>query len=318
VGTIAYVPGATANPRLSMLAVAPIDGSGKVQPLPVVAALYTAPRISPDGRQMAVTVADDRGSSIWVGNLAPPSPLRRLTAGTRDRGALWSADSRFVQFTGENPDVGVYRQVADGSAPAERVIAAPTILAAEGTHPDGKTIVFSQGPDADLWSVSAGSAPQPLVIRPGLQRFATFSPDGRFFAYISRVQGKNDIFVEPFPPNGSLHQLSTGGTGPRWSPTGTDIFYQLNASDANVFTGKLMKIPVRTTPTFSAIGIPVEVPISPLVTATFSNFDITLDGKRVLVVMPARGAVPQDRPPAQQIHVVVNWQEELKAKVPTQ
>ena len=82
-GTIAYVSGAAANPRLSLLAIAPTDGSGKAEPLPATPARYTSPRVSPDGRQIAVTVTDDAGSSIWVGSLAPPSPLRRLSGGPR-------------------------------------------------------------------------------------------------------------------------------------------------------------------------------------------------------------------------------------------
>ena len=189
---------------------------------------------------------------------------------------------------------------------------------AEGAHPDGKTIAFSQGADADIWTAVIGSTPQVLVEKPGFQRFLAFSPDGRFFAYTSRQDTKSDIFVEPFPPNRAVQQLSTGGgTGPRWSPTGTDIFYQINIGSEASGTGKLMRVPVRTTPTFSPIGAPAEVPISPIVTAVFSNFDVMPDGKHVLVVMPARGPAGEGRRPAQQIHVVVNWAQELKARVPT-
>jgi serine/threonine-protein kinase len=319
-GTMAYIPGTAANPRLSVLALAPTDGSGKIQTLPTAPGQYSSPKISPDGRQIAVLVNDDSGFSIWVGDFVPPSPLRRLTAGPRDRGATWTADSRFVLFFAETPESGIYRQIADGSAPAERVTVGSAILAPEAAHPDGKTIVFSQGvAESDLWSVSAGSAPHALVVRPGFQRFAAFSPDGRSLAYTSRQEGRTDIFVEPFPPNGALQRLSTGGgTGPRWSPTGTDIFYQVNAGLDTFGSGKLMRIPVRTTPTFAPTGTPVEVRISPIVTAVFANFDITRDGKHVLVVMPARGALAQSRPTAQQIRVVVNWLDELKAKVPTQ
>ena len=70
-------------------------------------------------------------------------------------------------------------------------------------------------------------------------RMAGFSP-------IRPAGHQSDIFVEPFPPNRAVQQLSTGGgTGPRWSPTGTDIFYQINIGSEASGTGKLMRVPVR-------------------------------------------------------------------------
>ncbi|HJU43807.1 MAG TPA: protein kinase, partial [Vicinamibacterales bacterium] len=76
-GTLAYIPGNAINPRLSLLAIARLDGSLTVEPLPVAAARYTTPRLSPDGRHIAVTVADEVSSSIWVGELGSKLLLRR-------------------------------------------------------------------------------------------------------------------------------------------------------------------------------------------------------------------------------------------------
>jgi hypothetical protein len=45
------------------------------------------------------------------------------------------------------------------------------------------------------------------------------------------------------------------------------------------------------------------------------RFDITRDGKFLGLVAPGQGA--SGTPAAQEIHVVVNWFEELKARVPT-
>jgi serine/threonine-protein kinase len=316
-GIIAYLTGSAVDLRLATLALAPIAGDGRLRPLPVSPARYTAPKVSPDGRHIAVTINDETGSAIWVGNLAPPSPLRRLTAGPRDRAPHWSADSRFVIFMADTPQPGVYRQTADGSAPAEPVTTGSQVGAGEAVHPDGKTIAFSQGNDVDLWIVSGGSKPQPLVTRPGTQRYMTFSPDGRYFAYTSRTDGGSDIVVEPFPPNGAIHRLSTGGgTGPRWSPTGTDIYYQPDLGATGFGQGTIRRLPVRTTPTFSIVGPPAEVPIGMVSTAMFQNFDITPDGRYALVILAGRSADGESRSAPQEIHVVINWLEEVRAKMP--
>ena len=46
------------------------------------------------------------------------------------------------------------------------------------------------------------------------------------------------------------------------------------------------------------------------------NYDITPDGKQLLVVVPAASPADSGRRPNQQINVVLNWFEELKARVP--
>ena len=48
--------------------------------------------------------------------------------------------------------------------------------------------------------------------------------------------------------------------------------------------------------------------------STFRDYDITPDGQRFLVVMPADETV-SDEPTAPQINVILNWFEELKERV---
>ena len=78
-----------------------------------------------------------------------------------------------------------------------------------------------------------------------------------------------------------------------------------------------MAVSVTTRPTFT-FGNPVPVP-RPFVErgpGFERNNDITLDGKRFLGVVAA-GQTASGAPAAPQIQVVLNWFEELKARVPT-
>ena len=78
-----------------------------------------------------------------------------------------------------------------------------------------------------------------------------------------------------------------------------------------------MAVSVTTRPTFT-FGNPMPAP-TPFVErgpAFERNNDITLDGKRFLGVVAA-GQTASGAPAAPQIQVVLNWFEELKARVPT-
>ena len=78
-----------------------------------------------------------------------------------------------------------------------------------------------------------------------------------------------------------------------------------------------MAVSVTTRPTFT-FGNPVVV-TTPFVDrgpGLERNYDITLDGKRFLGVVAA-GQTTSGAPAAPQIQVVLNWFEELKARVPT-
>ncbi len=69
-----------------------------------------------------------------------------------------------------------------------------------------------------------------------------------------------------------------------------------------------------TTEPFSASD-PVE--LSNIVMRANTNFDVTADGQRFLVPLPAGGFETTGAPVTPRINVVLNWFEELKQRVPT-
>ena len=72
---------------------------------------------------------------------------------------------------------------------------------------------------------------------------------------------------------------------------------------------------IKTQPAFS-FGNPVPTPAIDFLTDSWGrNFDITPDGKRFLMVIPAEQTQSGARLPTGQIHVVLNWFEELKQRV---
>ena len=149
----------------------------------------------------------------------------------------------------------------------------------------------------------------------GVAKHSTFAPNGRWLAYMSAglsVGGLPQVFVQPFPSTGGKYLVSPDyGRTPLWSPDGRQLFYHDQS------TNRLMVVDIRTEPSFAA-GTPTPLPIAGTIhPVTQRNYDITPDGKRLLVVLPASsGPGESSQRPPQQINVVLNWQEELKARLP--
>ena len=132
---------------------------------------------------------------------------------------------------------------------------------------------------------------------------ARLSPDGRWLAYQSNETGRREVYVQPFPGPGGKRQVSTlGGREPRWARNGQELFYR----EGN----KMMVVGVTTTPIFTASNPRL------LFEGRFidgaKTYDVAPDGQRFLVVRPSEQEIT-----ATQIHVVLNWFEELKRLVPT-
>ena len=101
-----------------------------------------------------------------------------------------------------------------------------------------------------------------------------------------------------------------GGTFPLWSPDGKELFY-FNG-------GQLMGIDITTEPAF-AFGNEHALRIQGFLTSASQPgrarpYDITPDGQGFLMIFPADQADSVAK--AEQVNIILNWFEELKARVP--
>jgi hypothetical protein len=120
--------------------------------------------------------------------------------------------------------------------------------------------------------------------------------------------------VQPFPKTGAKHRVTQqpgAAATPLWSPDGQELFY------LNLGTGQLMGIDITTDSAF-AFGNEQALGIRRFLFSGIStrSYDITPDGQRFLMVFPADQADPGAETPDEQINIVLNWFEELKARVP--
>jgi serine/threonine-protein kinase len=235
-GSLMYVPGpSAAGSRQRRLAL--LDRSGSVERLKLPPGAYESPRVSPDGRQLAVGIDDGTEANVWVYDMSGASPLRRLTFGGKNRVPVWTANSDRLAFQSDREgDLAIFWQRADGSGTPERLTKPEPGQShlPDAWSPTGDTLLFSStGKDAriSLWSVSLRD--RKTAPFGGVQSSnppnASFSPDGKWVAYNSNdtETRANDIFGQRFPSTGAKYQVPgpPGKANPFWSPHGNELYY---------------------------------------------------------------------------------------------
>jgi serine/threonine-protein kinase len=306
-GSLAYVPGAVQSAQLKLVWV---TRNGTEQPVAAPARGYVFPRLSPDGRRIAVGIIDQE-TQVWLYDLSRETLTRFTFEGNVNLSALWTPDGRRITFQSdkEGPQ-NVYWQRADGSGGLERLTTSDYTSVPSSCSPDGQLLAFVQIDPAtgfDIWVLRlTDRKAQPFLRTPYNETSPRFSPDGRWLAYISNESGRHEVYVQPYPGPGGKWQISTeGGTEPAWNPSGRELFYRSG--------DRMMAVNVSTRPSFT-VGKPHVLfsgPYEPT-PATFSNYDVSPDGQRFLMLKPSE----TEQAPAQ-INVVLNWFEELKRRVPT-
>ena len=316
-GSLVYIPGPLSS-SVSVRDLAFVDRSGGVVPLKLPPGPYESPRISPDGTHVAFGSDDGKDASVWVYDLSGKTSMRRLTLSGANRFPIWSADSQRVAFQSDREgDRGIFWQRADGTGAAERLTKAEqgTSHVPDSWSPSGETLLFEMRKDSSgsLFALSLRDQKiEPFGRIESSQSIdAVFSPDGRWVAYDSTETGGSNVYVEPFPRTGARYPITKDqGRNPFWSPDGQELFYTPRPAQLFVMT-------ISAQPTFT-FGNPVPATRGGLYApnpAARRNWDMAPAGQRILGVLDAAVGTSSGSSDAQTIQVVINWFEELKARV---
>jgi Tol biopolymer transport system component len=252
---------------------------------------------------------------LWLydvvrGTLDTLGPAGEETAWPR-----WTPDGQRVAFSQLSGGHGQLAwQRTDGATPVE--VLAGDAGTPSSWSPDGRHLALVK--DGDIWVASVDgpkTSIQQLTRTPHTEWWPAFSPDGRWLAYGSNATGRFEVYVQPWPGPGPRLQVSLeGGTSPTWNPAGRELFF-LSAKDQRG-TFEMMATDVRTSPTLS-LGIPRSLFALSHSELLFSCgvalcYSVAPDGQRFFLLRQQPRAVP---PPITQIRLVLNWTEELRARV---
>jgi serine/threonine-protein kinase len=221
---------------------------------------------------------------------------------------VWTPDGRKVTFWSDRAGSNnLFWKSGDGSGTTERLTTSDLSQAPGAWSPDGQFLAFrSDSSDSgyDIWFISLDGEREPhLFLQTEFnEALPKFSPDGHWLAYQSDESGRQEVYVRPFPKaEEGKWQISTeGGTQPVWARNGRELFYRGG--------NKMMAVDIETGSSLTA-GKPRL--LFETTASMAASFDVAPDGQRFLMI---QGGTRQAE--ADQIHVVLNWFEDLKEMVP--
>jgi Tol biopolymer transport system component len=265
--------------RRDQLEIALVDRSGNRTRLGFVPLSTFAPRISPNGKQLAFDT-EDGNPAVWIADFPSLGSMRRLPGMAQY--PLWSGDGErifFIAFDGGQQSL--FWRRADGAGAAELLVKPARAPEYWSRQTESLTFITLTGSDYDIWRYSMrAKKAEPLVQLPlSMQHSSRISPDEHWLAYVSNETGRFEIYVQPLPVTGVKFRITKdGGEHPVWSVDGREIFYD--------HAGRLYAIPVQTGTTVTG-GVPAPLPITGFIQESGRRqFDITADGKQFLMLFP--------------------------------
>jgi hypothetical protein len=286
-GMIVYAPGAAAR-RLVW-----VSRNGTEEPVIEDTRSYLNPRLSPDGTRVVV-----QAGGVWVLDLRRRAfELLPTHNAASNAFPTWLPDGRHVMH---RSGVGLRIESIGGVEPGRTLPGTTEFDYPGAVTPDSQTLVLLRNTAATSFDVltapfSTPAQSKPFAQTPAYEGGGRLSSDGKWLVYVSNESGRNQVYVRSFPDGDRRLQVSTdGGTQPALSGNGREIFYRIG--------DRMMAVELRVTAGGVELSHPTllfERPYSYGAGITISNYDVTSDGQRFLMV--------KDEDNVGRLRVVLNW-----------
>ncbi len=267
---------------------------------------FVQPRLSPDGRRLAMLIYEGSKSDAWMYDLAT-STLSRLTTLDNVTSVEWSADGREVLYSagGFESRAGIWRQAVDAASAPERLLELSHLTPLVSMSPDRHWLALPSL--YEDWNVMRVALDSPRTMQPfsatRAQEVAPrISPDGRWVALGSNESGTFEAYIWSFPEPTAKLQVSVGGAGgTQWSADGRSLYYASGDAivQARLAPGAVPRVLSRDT-VFARV---------PNAAAQYgeANYSVTSDGSRIVTAIPESGGY--------QLVVAPNWITEFRERM---
>jgi serine/threonine-protein kinase len=269
---------------------------------------YAFPRLSPDGRRLAITVGTSDHRDVWLLELGSGTLTRLTTEGTTNERPEWTPDGKRVLYRSDRETrTAIWWRPADLSASATPLLMAERLDVFEAVvSPDSRYVVYqldTLGADIYYRALAGDSAPHPIATSTtAIETMPRLSPDGRWVTFITDESGRSEVVVQPFPGPGGRVQVSvTGGTEPVWSRDGRRLFYRGD--------GVLIAAAIRPGPTFEVASRDTVLSDTYVFAGNpHANYDVMPDGSHFIFLQGAGTG---------EMVVVSSWESVLRARMGT-
>ncbi len=256
-------------------------------------------RLSPQGDRVALQI-DAGVNDIWVLDLARGVRTRLTFGPIANMLPVWSPDGKWITYSSNRTGhFDLYRKPSDGSGAEELLLTDEQQIIADDWSRDGKYLIYTRPtPEGhgEVWVLPLEGERKPsLVVARGSQ--GQLSPNGHWLAYGSSESGALEVYVVAFGGGQGKWQVSArGGTQPRWSNDGKELYYM----DP---TYNLFAVPVKDAGGALQFGA-AQTLISGW-SAPQVFYDVTPDGKKILLDRVSQQV-------SQSVTVVTNFAAELQ------
>ena len=304
-GTLLYGEGGTTTDLVW------VDERGTIRPLLPRQQFYDLPRLSPDGKRLAVHISPSLGrqdvGDYWVLEIAT-STLTRLTTDSASYYGEWLDNLSFIHGAEKDSTWMLVRRRVDGSEPPATLLRNRQEIYF-AVPPGGRSLLYTNDlrkgqPDflatraltgdttaRRIAGIPNGEAPNAFRV----------SPDGKWLAYTSGKSGVEQVYMRPYDAAGPRVQVSAnGGVEPLWSKDGRRIFFRTDDGHA------IWAATITTGPSAAVHGR------TKLFEGNFdwddvvADYDVSADGEFVMVRFPQA---------SDEVVVALNWADRLRRRL---
>jgi serine/threonine-protein kinase len=291
-----------------------VDRHGKAAAIPLPPRAYLHPRLSPDGRQLAIEV-EGASHDIFTYDFARGA-LTKMSFDGASHWPSWTPNGRQLTYRSwKTGTMTMWWMPADRSGPPELLTNIGTMQSPESWSPDGTALAFTQmddperGSDIYVLPRSGDRQPRPLVRTKFSEGSPKFAPDGKWLAYSSNESGRPEVYAMAYPGPGPKIQISTdGGTDPLWRHDGRELYYRagdrMMAVEVDGRRALTVSKPRQLWEARYLAGVGSSCGMAG---PTSANYDVTPDGERFVMIEDKSATVE-----CKLLRVVSNWSSELR------
>ncbi len=269
----------------------------------------TVATFSPDGKFYAVDIYDEaaKNTDLWIHDIVRNSDTRLTFDKRLELVPVWSQDASKIYFSSNKSGVfNIFEKNSNGTGEESLVYESKSPSYATDISQDGTKLLLSvQTQGIQKWDIGIFDLTTkkylPLLTSEFNEWVGTFSPDGKWYTYMSNETGRFEIYIRPTDGSPSKWQVSTnGGENPRWCSNGKEILYHIGNQ-------QIVSTAVNVSGDQIEVGTSTQMfKIDP----GFQNrvSDISIDGKMVLTSRALNTQLLKNG------SVIMNWQNLVERK----